>query len=64
MSTMPKNIAISSFSNGQVVVYIKDKRYKYYVNDMARLEFLKNKLKRAPGKLFNEIKKMGELING
>lgn len=61
---MSKNITISTFNNGSVVVYIDNKRYKYQVHDVARLEFLKNKLKKNPGKLFNEIKKMGDLING
>jgi hypothetical protein len=54
---------ISTFSDGTVIAYVKDKRYKYLVSDVGRLEYLKNKLRKYPGKLFNEIKAMGVLVD-
>ena len=53
---------ISTFNDGTIIVFINGKRYKYHVPDMGRVEYLKNKLKKKPGKLFNEIKQMGVLV--
>lgn len=57
-----KRFNISIRSDSIVNVYIDDKQYIYYCDNIARIEYLKNKLWKNPGKLFNEIKQISKEV--
>lgn len=57
-----KKFDVKIWSDGTVIVFIDNKRYEYYCDNVARIEYLKNKLWKNPGKLFNEIKQISKEV--
>ena len=57
-----KSFNISIRSDGVITVYIDNKCYVYYCDNIARAEYLKNKFSKKPGKLFNEIKQISKEV--
>jgi hypothetical protein len=57
----PRTFSFSFSDDGTIVVYIDRKRYKYYCDNMARVDVLRRTHHKRPGRLFNEIKQISKL---